>query len=65
MLINPMMLFTGINIAIQGLIVPIVVYVIDSDPEYKERNLSDNGKLKIGLHVMIVFGIGELIGSVG
>ena len=65
MLLNPMMAFTGINIAIQGLIVPIVVYVINSDPVYAVQDLSDNAKLKTGLHVMIVFGVGELIGAIG
>ena len=41
MRMNLSMAFTGTNIAIQGLIAPIVVYLIDSDPIYANQENMD------------------------
>lgn len=60
----PLTVFTGISIAFwAGMISPIIVLQIESDPKYDHKNMTENQKFALSLEAMVAFGVAEVIGS--
>ena len=61
---NLQCVFTGVSISYwSGIITPIVVFLLDNDPDYKDRKLADNQKEQQAMRVLIAFGVGEVLGG--
>ena len=62
MLLIPLIIYSGTSISFwTGMITPIIMLQVESDPQIND--IDQNEKFKLSLLAMIAFGCGEFVGS--